>query len=201
MASRGRRIGWFGAILILLAAAWLAGLAWFAATMPTASEDSPQPTDAIVVLTGGRGRIEEGVALLRRGLARKLFISGVERALDVPAVLHTAHLDPAPSDSAIALGYEADNTASNADEAAAWMRTEGFKSMRLVTASYHMRRSLMEFRHAMPGVVIVAHPVLPEALKHDRWWVWPGTAQLIAVEYVKYLLAALSLALEPAEGA
>ena len=35
-------------------------------------------TDAIVVLTGGRGRVEEGVKLYREGAGRKLFLIGVD---------------------------------------------------------------------------------------------------------------------------
>ena len=38
-------------------------------------------TDAIVVLTGGRGRIEEGVRLYREHQARYLFLIGVDPAV------------------------------------------------------------------------------------------------------------------------
>ena len=52
-----------------------------------------------------------------------------------------------------------------------------------------MRRSLLEFRSAMPAARIVPHPVFPLAVKQAQWWRWPGTAELIASEYNKYLLA------------
>ena len=42
------------------------------------------------------------------------------------------------------LGREADNTHGNARETAGWMRGEGYRSLRLVTSWYHMRRSLLE---------------------------------------------------------
>jgi uncharacterized SAM-binding protein YcdF (DUF218 family) len=67
------------------------------------------------------------------------------------------------------------------------MRREGFASLRLVTASYHMRRALLEFRRILPDTAIVAHPVFPDAFKREQWWRWPGTAHLLAVEYSKYL--------------
>ncbi len=182
----------FVALIVVLAAAWVAGLIWFADTLPDRPEDTATRTDAIVVLTGGQGRFDEGVQLLRQGQAQKLFVSGVEPGVGVAEMLKKAHLPPAPSDADIVLGHDADSTASNAAETSDWMHGQGFHSLRLVTASYHMPRSLLEFRHAMPDLTIIPHPVFPGAVKH-RWWAWPGTAQLIAEEYVKYLVAAASL--------
>ena len=182
----------FAAAIAALAIAWVAGLIWFAGSLPNLPDDSDRHTDAIVVLTGGQGRFEEGVLLLRQGQGRKLFVSGVEPGVEVPEMLKRAHLPPMASDANIVLGHDADSTASNAAETSDWMHREGFHSLRLVTASYHMPRSLLEFRHAMPDLTIVPHPVFPGRVKH-HWWAWPGTARLIAEEYVKYLVAAASL--------
>jgi uncharacterized SAM-binding protein YcdF (DUF218 family) len=74
------------------------------------------------------------------------------------------------------------------------MRDQGFKSLRLVTANYHMPRSLLEFRHAMPDLEIVPHPVFPENFKQDEWWLWSRSASLVASEYSKYLIALLRTA-------
>lgn len=192
---RGRTVGTAAVGLAgALALAWLAGLAWFADAFTAPTEAIGTPTDAIVVLTGGSGRIEEGLSLLRAGAAPRLFVSGVEPGVELPELLKRAHLAPGPEDSAITLGHDAETTAANAAETAAWMREQKLHSLRLVTANYHMRRSLLEFRHAMPDVTIIPHPVFPEAVKQPRWWAWPGTLQLIAGEYTKYLLAWASLA-------
>ena len=69
------------------------------------------------------------------------------------------------------------------------MNRNGFKSIRLVTANYHMPRSLIEFRRAMPSILIVPHPVYPPQFKRSRWWLWPGTAALLASEFNKYMIA------------
>ena len=69
------------------------------------------------------------------------------------------------------------------------MRDNGFRSLRLVTANYHMPRSLLQFRHALPDATIIAHPVFPDHVKQDSWWQWPGTARLIIGEYNKFLVA------------
>ena len=52
-----------------------------------------------------------------------------------------------------------------------------------------MPRSLFEFSFVMPNVRIIEHPVFPDKVKRERWWVWPGTASLLISEYNKFLLA------------
>ncbi|MBY0512110.1 MAG: YdcF family protein, partial [Rhodospirillaceae bacterium] len=86
----------------------------------------------------------------------------------------------------VTVGTAANNTPGNALETAAWARTMNVHSIRLVTAAYHMRRSLLEFHAAMPGIAIVPHAVFPRNVKSD-WWRWPGTASLFAREYTKFL--------------
>ncbi|MEE8392715.1 MAG: YdcF family protein, partial [Rhodospirillales bacterium] len=53
----------------LALAAWGTGLFMFAAAIPTAVEDGVTRTDAIVVLTGGSGRLGEGLDLMARDRA------------------------------------------------------------------------------------------------------------------------------------
>ena len=60
-----------GALLLLL---YVLGYAAFAVLLPRPAGD--ERTDAIVVLTGGSGRIERGFDLLGRGIARRMLISG-----------------------------------------------------------------------------------------------------------------------------
>lgn len=171
--------------------AWVAGLVWFVSLLPTAVADSASTTDAIVVLTGGSGRVPQGLALLAQRRAQKLFISGVYRGVDVQELLRTSQQSPAELACCIALGYEADSTYGNAVETAGWMRANGLRSLRLVTAAYHMPRSLLEFSRAMPEIRIIPHPVYPEHLQSDGWWPWAGSTNLVLSEYSKYLVALL----------
>lgn len=184
-------------------AAWSAGLVIFVGYIPRAPALESEATDAIVVLTGGSERLTEGVRLLGLGMAQKLFISGVHADVDLAELV--ASLPPEatpPSDAELAccvvLGYAAGNTLGNAHETAEWMEAQGFTSLRLVTANYHMPRSLLEFRQALPGVTVVPHPVFPPQVKREDWWRWPGTAALMVSEYHKFLFALLRGALAPA---
>ncbi len=175
-------IGLFGVAL-----SWGAGLLWFASTLPSDVEDTATHTDAIVVLTGGSERIETGLRLLADGLGTRLFISGVGEQVSMnDLVARGQPLEPNHIES-IAIGTLANDTPGNAIETAAWARAEQVHSLRLVTASYHMRRALLEFHAAMPDVAIIPHAVFPNTVKSD-WWRWPGTASLIAREYTKFIV-------------
>jgi uncharacterized SAM-binding protein YcdF (DUF218 family) len=176
-------------LVFLLAALWLIGFWRFATTLPTAIAESKRQTDAIVVLTGGSLRVDEGLQLLAAGRAKKLFISGVYRGVDVTELLHASRQSPESLACCVVLGHEADNTTGNALETEQWMEAEGFRSLRLVTASYHMPRSLLEFTRAMPEIEILPHPVFPEFLRRNPWWRTRNGALLLAGEYSKYLVA------------
>src|SRR5436190_10756017 len=164
---------------------WLGGLLWFAT--PPSRETRAGATDAIVVLTGGSLRLQRGIELLRGGKGRKLFVSGVNQQVELHDLLGVSGHAPDWALCCIVLGHQADDTFGNAQETAQWIRGQGFHSLRLVTAWYHLPRSLLEFDRAMPEIDIVAHPVFPDQVKQERWWAWRGTAALLVNEYVKYL--------------
>lgn len=175
----------------LAAALWLGGLVWFAESLPRAVEDSETPTDGIVVFTGGPQRLETALELLAAGKARKTFVSGVSVGVSEVDIQAASQRAPELFECCVVLGYEALDTAGNARETAAWMAGEGYTSLRVVTAAYHMPRSLVELAKAMPAVGLIAHPVFPERVRLDSWWSWPGTASLIATEYTKFLVSRL----------
>ncbi|HYD98223.1 MAG TPA: YdcF family protein [Alphaproteobacteria bacterium] len=181
-----------------LVIAWGLGLLWFVADIPRAAPAADdRRTDAIVVLTGGSDRVATGLALLSQGKARTLFVSGVHDGVDVPTLTAAARLSADQPDCCIVLGYAAADTEGNALETAAWMRSRGYTSLRLVTANYHMRRSLVEFARVLPGIEILPHPVAPRSVVLGDWWRRPGTLSLVANEYNKYLVALLRAAVSP----
>jgi uncharacterized SAM-binding protein YcdF (DUF218 family) len=147
----------FVAFLVLI---WLFGFLWFAIALP-----GPLPanvrTDAIIVLTGSSGRIEHALAVLEAGKAPDLLVSGVDREVrprefavqfDVPARLMKC---------CVTLGYRAYDTRSNAIEAAQWVNEHGAKSVRLVTADWHMRRAALEIGREFPNDVRLERDGVP----------------------------------------
>ncbi len=184
--SRHVRVVLAGALALIVVA--VAGLVWFGQQIPRRVEDPFAVTDAIVVLTGGAGRLGTGLELLAQGRAGRLFVSGVYRGVDVAEILRISRQAPDALECCIEVGHDASDTAGNARETAQWMAAEGLRSLRLVTASYHMPRSLTEFRRVMPDVVLVPHPVFTDTVQIETWWSSPRSLGLIASEFAKYLI-------------
>jgi uncharacterized SAM-binding protein YcdF (DUF218 family) len=185
-----RRLGLLLIFLVTALGVWIYGLFAFVDLIPDTPLTTIRPTDSIVVLTGGSDRLKEGLTLLSEKKAKKLFVSGVYRGNDVKRLLAIQQHNPSELLCCISLGYAATSTAGNAAETAVWVKKQNYTSIRLVTANYHMPRSMLEFRHIMPQLEILPHPVFPKQFKRSRWWVWPGTAALIVSEYTKYSIAA-----------
>ena len=181
-------------MLLLILVVWLAGFLAFAASIPGTVRDPERQVDAIVVLTGGDVRLAEGFALLDRGLAKKMLISGVANSVDMPALLQTLNGAPQPTqavlDCCVTLGYDARSTEGNARESLRWLGENNFTTIRLVTANYHMNRSLLEFRRVMPQITITPNPVFPRQVQDPYWFAQPSTVFLLFNEYHKYLVAA-----------
>ena len=184
----------------LCAFLWLAGLVLFVEKVQNldaaVTDVEPQPMDAIVVLTGGSDRIDAGLDLLKAGKGKKLFISGVHPGLTLEHVLGSQNVPEDLRTCCVILGHAAESTEGNAEETQSWLALENYHSFRLVTANYHMPRSLLLFHALLPDVTIVPHPVAPTSVLLQEWWQHAGTANLLITEYDKYLFARFDLWLE-----
>lgn len=157
----------------------------------------PHKADAIVVLTGGAERIADAIDLLKNGFGSRLLISGV--AQDVTAA-RLAQKEPAMRgyvSCCIDLGHAALNTAGNAKETRHWAVRNGYKSLIIVTSSYHMPRALVELRRQMPGVELVPATVVTEKLRNMDILRSPGLLKIVGMEYVKFLYAWVRAGLTP----
>ena len=163
-------------VLGIAAIVWLLGFGWFMVALPGPLDD--RRTDAIVVLTGASGRIDRGLALLKRQTARRMLVSGVApgvRPIDLAREYHAA---PAIFACCIDLGHEAVDTRSNAEETAAWVNRHRYRSVRLVTSDWHLRRALLELTHALGKDVVVLGDGVPGTPKFF----------LLLAEYDKFLI-------------
>ncbi|MBY0520500.1 MAG: YdcF family protein [Sphingomonas sp.] len=169
-------------LLALIALAWVVGFGWFMLALPGPADF--RPTDAIVVLTGGAGRIDRGLALLHAHAARRMLVSGVDpkvRPIDLAVEYKTS---PKVFACCIDLGREAVDTRSNAEETRDWVRRHGYRSVRLVTSDWHLRRARLELSYALGGDVVVEGDGVPGNPR----------APLLFAEYNKFLLRYVALA-------
>lgn len=146
-------------------------------------------TDGIVVLTGGAQRIGDAADLLAQGRAKRLLISGVNERTSRDQIAHANPELRRVVECCVDLGYRARNTIGNADETRRWMAAHGFRSLIVVTSSYHMPRTLVELGSALPRARLVPHAVVSDQFDAARWWRDLATARLLFLEYVKYVVA------------
>ena len=175
-------------VFILLAA--LASVAWFImlqhylARIPKESSRNLRKSDVIIVLTGSTGRISRGIELFNRGKADRLFISGMSRDADISSDL--AEIPKQKRQCCVSLGYAAPDTRGNAQESAQFIKTHQLNSVILVTADFHMPRSLLEFQQSMPNSVIIPEPVINSTYVNGQWWRHRKSLFLILREFHKY---------------
>lgn len=173
-----------------LPALWLVGLALFSVASLSASPQHPEKTtDAIVVLTGGKNRVDQGLILFANGKASNLFISGVHPDVKKREITGRWAGETSLPPCCIALGKTATTTIENAVETAAWAEKNDIASIRLVTSNYHMARAKLELRKKMKGVHIVKHPIKQDDLDTAERRIW----DLLFSEYHKFLLRSVQL--------
>ena len=75
---RGALITLLGALFVVW---WAVGLSRFADQIPRPGPAPEERTEAVIVLTGGSKRLDEGLRVLVSGRASALFVSGVDGAV------------------------------------------------------------------------------------------------------------------------
>lgn len=202
---RRRNWGWrFARLTILagLAAAASAAVTGFLLFANEVADLRPpaahQRADAIIALTGGAARINDAVELLSQGRARRLLITGVHPDTTTATLARFSPGQDELFDCCVDLGYEALNTVGNAKEARDWARRQGFRSLIIVTSSYHLPRSLYELRREMPEARLIPYPVVTDPAAMDRWWRRADVSRLLLGEYAKFLMSIARLRWRPA---
>jgi uncharacterized SAM-binding protein YcdF (DUF218 family) len=173
----------FGSLLAIL---YALGFALFGVTLGKPAPESAGKADGIVVITGGPGRIEHGVEMLRQGKGKRMLIAGADPAVTKVDLVRRLGGKRQLVQCCVDLGSESVDTRSNAEETRRWLERRKFKSVRLVTSDWHMRRARYEFRRVLGG----DFEVVPDAVRTE-----PGFMTLFA-EYNKYLLRRIAVWLD-----
>ncbi len=149
---KGRRLSRFLTALLLV---WLGGLVWFTTTLPGPA--GAEKTQAIIVVTGGSGRVTRGLNVLEKGWSRRMFISGVYQKVRRAELAEELGKPRELLECCVELGKQAVNTRTNAQEAADWIAANHINSIRFITNDWHMRRARMELDREIAGDVIIVN--------------------------------------------
>ena len=176
---------------------WVFGFIFFINHVRLLSEDQKnfKGIDYIIVLTGAKERIAEGMKLLSKHPNAKLLISGVSQEVylkQIKEIYSFYKLDDRII-KRITLGRLATNTIENFIESDIWLILNGLYDkindlyIVVVTSDYHIPRSKILFDNIIKYSDIKYHPVNGVNFKISKWWDFPGTTKLLFMEYNKFI--------------
>jgi len=167
----------------LLLLAYAIGFILFAFTLGKAAPADAGATDAAIVLTGGPGRIEHAIDVLRDHKAKRLLVAGADPSVTKADIARRIDGSSKLVKCCVDLGSESVDTRSNAEEAGRWLAQRHFTSVRLITSDWHMRRARYEFEKVLGR----KYRLVTDAVRSD-----PRFLTLFG-EYNKYLLRRLAV--------
>jgi uncharacterized SAM-binding protein YcdF (DUF218 family) len=193
-AVRTRRVSSiFVKLVALCGIALVGGFGAFLWLLPNEQVVLDRSADGIVVLTGGTSRVTDGLELLAAGRGKRLLITGVNSGTTTADIAHKEAGYDRLLTCCVDLDYSALNTLGNAVETRRWTQDRGFRSLIIVTSSYHMPRAMAEIAHQLPDVALIPYPVVSDRLRIEPWWSNGTTTRLVLSEYFKYLFAQLRM--------
>ncbi|MGZ3409779.1 MAG: YdcF family protein [Xanthobacteraceae bacterium] len=194
----GRRWGLAFAVTCVTAVAAAVGFVWFVTRVnDLAAVERNASADGVVVLTGGPDRIADAIDLLAAGRGKRLLITGVNPMTRMQELARQQPKYAPVFSCCVDIDHSATNTVGNAIETRRWAQPHNFRSLIVVTSSYHMPRAIAELSHQLPGVTLIPYPVVTERGRTEEWWMHATTARTLAIEYVKYVAAVVRTRLEP----
>jgi uncharacterized SAM-binding protein YcdF (DUF218 family) len=140
----------------------------------------------IVVLTGGKNRIEKGVDLLSKGYGDKLLISGVFMPSEIEAKFSLEKEKKELFRCCVFFDQRSRNTLENAQEVDKWLKeNKDIKTIILVSSYYHLPRSIMIFEKEISSKVkIYPKPAFQNINFRNQFFFH---LRLIISEYLKVL--------------
>lgn len=105
-----------------------------------------QRADCAVVLTGGSGRVKEGMDLLARRAIRKLIVSGVNPQADWREIFPNWPYYQDVEEADIVLERKSRTTFGNAQQTLAVAEALHCRDLLIITSRFHLHRALRTFR-------------------------------------------------------
>jgi uncharacterized SAM-binding protein YcdF (DUF218 family) len=185
MKAIGKRVFYLFLFALTL---WGIGLIGFLNLILFQETSADLKADAIIILTGGTGRIGKGFELLKKEKAHRAFISGVASPVQLEELLKIYRCSSELGEK-IELDKTAVDTQSNARQTSYWIKYYGYKTIILVTSYYHIPRSVIEFQRFSQDIKIIPYPIFPAQFSLLTLLKRPSEWKTIIEEYHKYCIA------------
>lgn len=168
-AARRRSIEIVLAVAAVYLLVFQTNLVWWLAA-PLKLSAPPRPADAIVVFAGGVGesgqagggyqeRVKQAIDLYKAGYAPRIVLSsGFVYSFREADVMRAVAIDQGVPASAIVLEQASASTHQNVLFVKRILESHGWTRVLLVSSPYHMRRAVLAWRRAAPGIDVVPTP-------------------------------------------
>ncbi len=165
-----------------LVAAWLVACAVLF-VWPPAETGAPRHADAVVVLSGSKYRLPPAEALIRRHVAPVLALSSVALTPKWKAAVRLCRAGSYDGARVLCFTAKPYSTRGEAETVARIARARGWRSVVVVSSTFHLTRARMLFQRCFKGrLSFVGAP--------DTWWKLPDewaseTAKLLVQTLVE----------------
>lgn len=150
--------------------------------------EAPKQADVIIILSGGAGRVEQGVKLYQEGYAPKLLLSNSKEITGPAGDMRETALSLGIPESAILTEDAAESTYQNAQLTLPIMQQHGFKSAIVVSSDFHMRRVKFIFDHVYKKSGIELTYIGADSGYHAKtWWGDRYSRETTFNEYIKMI--------------
>ncbi len=151
--SKKSYIYWVGAFVFGIIAYFIFDEYHLIKSTTISSWTESSEADCGVVLTGGQGRIQEGISLLQQKRIKKLIISGVNPLSSLREIFPALPFYGEVEEKDIVLEKRSKTTYGNAQQSAPIIEALDCKSIVLITSKNHMRRAKQVFIAILPSEI------------------------------------------------
>ncbi len=137
---------------------------------PIGSWKNDVHADCAVVLTGGVGRVREGLDLLSRKAVKKLVISGVHSSANLREIIPLWPFLGELNEDDIVLDRRSRTTYGNAQQSLPIVEALRCKDIVLITSQVHMHRAYQTFKATFPEkIIIYRSAIVAGRAESGRW--------------------------------
>ncbi|WP_339287812.1 YdcF family protein [Paenibacillus sp. FSL E2-0201] len=150
--------------------------------------EPPKQADAIIVLSGGQGRVEQAVELYKAGYAPYIILSNAKESTSKSGDMLQTALNLGIPQDVIYTENAAESTYQNAEFTLPIMKERDFKSAIVVSSDFHMRRIKVLFAGVFKKSDIeLTYIGSASGYNAKRWWSDRKSRETTFNEYVKMI--------------